>query len=676
MVEMERLTLALERIKQIKTDSARTYTDFFCTVADFIIKVTKLKDRELGDLSLEELKNIQSSLYEGIESGYELSVYNPDYMQDKYPKAGRSLALLAYELRNIIQMLYRKDHDSYVSMLELFLEIYTKSCLDEDEFNNENIEDIIYWYFLDYLDINLEDRIGSTFTLKDRHFIDIIKESDLSDPRYLYKFGVYISDSQIELAKFLASLDEDTVKKMAQAYTEGYKRGFELAKKDLAAKKYVQIRYYIGFERVIKAAVSEFRQMGLEAIITPAPYRLSDKNPGRNIGAETSSPNKQCDYDHRYDNAILVKKAFLDRKLAIYESVCEKLRFDMALYAGPAVLEVFGEKDFEPENSKNAYIYNEKKNKLFIESRAKQSALLDKYVNEEEISFTIIAWPLPDIADTAKEYEEIFDKIIKINTLDSDLFTRLQQIIIDTLDKAHSVRVIGKGNNKTDIKVSLHQLKNPQKESNFENCTADVNIPVGEVFTSPVLKGTTGIINVSKVYIGDHQFKDLELEFKDGMVLSYNCKNFNKEEENKELIKEVILKKHDTLPMGEFAIGTNTLAYAIAKKYDILRKLPILIVEKTGPHFAVGDTCYSHEEDFMTYNPDGKAIVARENEISALRHEDRFKAYYNCHTDITIPYDEIDAVIAYTDHEEIYIIKDCKFALEGLEELNSMFDSE
>ena len=90
----------------------------------------------------------------------------------------------------------------------------------------------------------------------------------------------------------------------------------------------------------------------------------------------------------------------------------------MALYAGPAVLEVFGEKDFEPENSKNAYIYNEKKNKLFIESRAKQSALLDKYVNEEEISFTIIAWPLPDIADTANEYKEIFDKIIKINTLD------------------------------------------------------------------------------------------------------------------------------------------------------------------------------------------------------------------------------------------------------------------
>ena len=673
-IDMERLTLAIERIKQIKSENIKTYNEYFCNLADFILELNKLKDKELDDLSLEELKNLQSLLYKGIESNYELSVYNPDHMQKKYPKAGRALALLAYELKNIIQMLYRKDFSSYVSMLELFLEIYTKSCLDEDEFDNESIEDVIYWHFLDYLDINLEERIENTFTLKDRHYIDIITKSDLSDPRYLFKFGVYISNSQIELARFLASLDEETVKKMASAYVKGYERGFELAKKDLSAKKYVLIRYYIGFERVIKEAISEFRQMGLEAIIMSAPYRLSDKTAGRNIGAESASANKQCEYDHRYDNAILIKKAFLDRKLAIYENVCEKLKADMALYAGPAVLEVFGEDDFEPENSKNAYTYSEKKNKLFIDARAKQAALLDKYINEEEISFTIIAWPLPDIAKTAKEYEEIFREIIKINTLDSELFTRLQQIIIDNLDKAHSVRVIGKGENKTDIRVQLHKLSDPNKESNFENCTADVNIPVGEVFTSPLLKGTTGIIQVSNVYIGDYQFKDLELEFKDGMLISYNCKNFNEEKENKELIKEVILKKHDTLPMGEFAIGTNTLAYTTARKYSILRKLPILIVEKTGPHFALGDTCYSHEEDFMTYNPDGKAIVARENEISALRNEDRFKAYYNCHTDITIPYDEIEAVIAYTDKEEIYIIKDSKFALEGLEELNEMFE--
>ena len=42
------------------------------------------------------------------------------------------------------------------------------------------------------------------------------------------------------------------------------------------------------------------------------------------------------------------------------------------------------------------------------------------------------------------------------------------------------------------MKVQMHDLKNPLKETNFENCLADVNIPLGEVFTSPKLKGNRG----------------------------------------------------------------------------------------------------------------------------------------------------------------------------------------
>ena len=73
--------------------------------------------------------------------------------------------------------------------------------------------------------------------------------------------------------------------------------------------------------------------------------------------------------------------------------------------------------------------------------------------------------------------------------------------------------------------------------------------------------------------------------------------------------------------MGEFAIGTNTTAYRMAKEYQIGAKLPILIAEKTGPHFAVGDTCYSHAEDTAVYNPNGKEIIARDNEKSLLRKD-------------------------------------------------------
>ena len=114
----------------------------------------------------------------------------------------------------------------------------------------------------------------------------------------------------------------------------------------------------------------------------------------------------------------------------------------------------------------------------------------------------------------------------------------------------------------------------------------------------------------------------------------------------------------------------------MGRKYGIEDKLPILIAEKTGPHFAVGDTCYSHGEDVAVFNPDGKEIVARDNEISILRKDEEKKeqAYFQCHTDITIPYDELGRLYGVTpEGEEIDIIIKGRFVLAGTEMLNEAF---
>ena len=255
------------------------------------------------------------------------------------------------------------------------------------------------------------------------------------------------------------------------------------------------------------------------------------------------------------------------------------------------------------------------------------------------------------------------------------MYKEIQQHIIDVLDGADYVEIKGCNNNKTDMKVRMMTIQNPEKETIFENCVADVNIPLGEVFTSPVLKGTEGILHVSKVYLNDLLFKELKVYFKDGMITDYTCENFEDEQKNKAFFRQNVLYNHTSLPLGEFAIGTNTTAYVMADKYDIVSKLPILIVEKMGPHFAVGDTCYSRAEDVIVYNPDGKEIISRDNEISLLRKTQPDKAYFNCHTDITIPYDEIGLISAVkTNGEQIDIIKDGRFVLEGCEELNKPFD--
>ena len=108
-----------------------------------------------------------------------------------------------------------------------------------------------------------------------------------------------------------------------------------------------------------------------------------------------------------------------------------------------------------------------------------------------------------------------------------------------------------------------------------------------------------------------------------------------------------------------------------AKKYDIGSRFPILIAEKTGPHFAVGDTCYSRSEDVKVYNEDGKEIVAKDNSVSLLRKTDPSRAYFGCHTDITIPYDELGSIIAYDKEGNAYpVIEKGRFVLAGCEELN------
>ena len=107
----------------------------------------------------------------------------------------------------------------------------------------------------------------------------------------------------------------------------------------------------------------------------------------------------------------------------------------------------------------------------------------------EERSFTIIAYPTPQIGE---QFEDIFRETAKINTLDYNLYQRIQQRIIDALDQGVKVQIRGRGENRTDLRISLRPLGHPERETRFENCVADVNIPVGEVFTSPVLQGTEG----------------------------------------------------------------------------------------------------------------------------------------------------------------------------------------
>lgn len=680
----ERYALAIERIKEIaeepglKTDG---FADYFKCIATFILKMDKLaadlKADVFRDCSLEEYKNVNTGLYEDvIGKAYETSYANPAYAASKLGLSeGRLLSFLYVEIRGMIVYAYEGRMAEMTALMELFVEVYCMCASTEEDCGKpdyKQMKDSVYWYVSDYSDDLMEYRVRELLDPELDFATKIIMESDLTDVRYLYRFGEYVTDNEIKTAEYLSSLSEEEIQKMADTFTEGYRIGFEITGKDLSKKKTVNIRYCLGFERLVREEIKQFEEIGLKTTIYRAAVNTINKRMHIKIGYYGTSPNKQMEYDHRFDNGIYLDAAFIERKIGALKFAYEKNKEKASVFGGPAVMEVFGEEPFEPENRTECMTLDDKQRALSVKYDRESSEIVNNYIKGEERSFTIIAYPIPEIG---KDYEKIFDETVKINTLDYDVYCKIQKNIIDALDKADYVEVKGMNGNKTDICVNLMKKTNTEKQTVFENCLADVNIPLGEVFTSPVLAKTNGVINVSEVYLNDLKFKNLSVTLKDGMVADYTCDNFADEEKNREFFKENVLYNHETLPIGEFAIGTNTTAYVMANKYDIVYKLPILIVEKMGPHFALGDTCYSRAEDIKVYNPDGKEIISKENEISSLRKTQPEKAYFNCHTDITIPYEEIGSITAVEiDGKRTDIIRNGRFVLEGCEELNRPFE--
>lgn len=650
--------LAFGRIKEIRSEKALEggEEEYFRLGAEFFLS---------------------PSYEDALPEKYEESFRNPSYAVKKLGDGyGQLLSFLSYESLNIIPFRAEKKLFDEVILLETFIELYCLYLSAEKGKKPElqSVKDVIKSFVYDYMDHSVSLRIREQIDPSLDFATRMIMEEDLSDLSYLEKFGEYVDDDVRKVSAFLASLPEKEIDAMAETFTEGYRKGFIATGKDLSKKSIVNIRYELGFERVIRAAVRNFEKMGLKSTIMRRALYAANRNSVVRVGYSGAYVNRQMDFDHRDDKAIFVDKAFMERKLEVIERTYEDYKALAASFAGPAVMETFGDDPFSPVFKKEALRMTASQQKIMLELSGNMGKITNRFIPGEERSYTIISYPVPKIGP---DFKKIFEETIRINTLEYDKYRDIQQKLILTLEKGTRVRVKGKGDNKTDITVSLHKMNDREKETVFENCVADVNIPVGEVFTSPSLPDTKGVLHVSEVYLNGLRYEDLMFEVEEGYVKEYSCSNFETEKENKDYIKENILHNHETLPVGEFAIGTNTLAYSVAKKYNIFSKLEILIAEKTGPHFAFGDTCYSREEDIKVYNPDGREIIARDNEYTEKRKTGNSFNYFECHTDVTIPYDELDSIVSIDDEGNEYpVIQEGRFVVPGAEELNEPLDTQ
>lgn len=674
---MERYDDVIERIREIPEEHALSaaFQAYFTAAAEFILLLDAfMKARTASKLPLRELQRWNAALYAEAAERYEDSYLNPRVAVAKLGPIGAELSALYMELQGLILSAYQQDLEDIVCVLETFVQVYcmfTSAREDKEQVDTKQLRDVLYSYAHDYSEDFLQRKMDAMYIPVRSYARQLILDHDFLDPADICRIGYYVSDTALRTAEFIAQLPDDSIDRMARTWYQGFKDGFRIQGKPYEKKSVVEFSYPAGFERVVKRTAALFAKDGFDFTIPLRPQHFLTRTPGRSRQLY-ESPNPQMDFDHSYDLALVMGDRICARMLEEQRRIFRSYGDEIGRYAGPVVMESFGAPAFEPVEEPARLRFTTHQSEAYGHYQNSVQLLVHEFVREEERSFTIIAWPLPTIGP---DFEAIFHETEAVNTLSSAAYRPVQERLIAALDEARSVHILGKGN-ATDLCVQLHPLADPARETNFENCLSDVNIPLGEVFTSPQLEGTSGVLHVHTVFIEGFRFRDLRIRFEDGRVADYSCANFPDPEQGRALMRKVIFGEKERLPMGEFAIGTNTRAYRMAQRYGIGALMPILIAEKTGPHFAVGDTCYSFMEDMHLYNPDGKELVAKDNSCSILRKTEPEKAYFAVHTDITIPYDELDRITAIrADGSEIPIIADGRFVLAGTEVLNEALDN-
>lgn len=482
-------------------------------ITNFIKEVKKFYEEvyhtSLESLTLEQLEGFQKNM-----QGF----YSNDILCKNSSEEERIYNLLAYNILDFYSDFCQKNEEvckKGLLFLDSVLQALSENSLD-------SLKKVILKFYGDVAwttGKTIQNRI-----LVNNCIRRIIFESNLNTYNYLYSYGYNITKNHMQIVDYFNKLDNSKITEIAECTINSFIRGFNKMGKggvDISKKDYVCLFFPIGFEKVVKEICVLLD--GKFSVV----LRLMDN----------SDFDKQLSYNHRYDYNFYLTDEYVRNYLSCFEEHLKKHSDVLSKCAGSIYIESFGENRFVPQNGSEVFIKDADLAKLNSIFDSKYSVI---YMNgiQKDTSFTIISYPCPEIG---KDFEKIFDDTVAINTLDNDKYERIHQSIIDVLDSSDSVHVTGKGANKTDLTVCLAKLNDPTKESKFENCTADVNVPVGEVFTSPVLKGTNGTLHVSEIYLNGWKFVDLMLKIEDGFIKEYSCNNYPTKKENDEYINEHLL---------------------------------------------------------------------------------------------------------------------------------------
>lgn len=164
--------------------------------------------------------------------------------------------------------------------------------------------------------------------------------------------------------------------------------------------------------------------------------------------------------------------------------------------------------------------------------------------------WVVLRYPSPGMAQLAGMSTEAFeDFYFKVCTLDYSKMSRAMDPLVELMERTDRVRITGKG---TDLSFSI-------KGQKAIKCDGRLNIPDGEVYTSPVRDSVEGVLqyNTPSLYQGlTHE--NVRLVFKQGKIVEATG-NFT------QALNDILDTDEGARYIGEFAIGVNPFIAAPMK---------------------------------------------------------------------------------------------------------------
>ena len=274
------------------------------------------------------------------------------------------------------------------------------------------------------------------------------------------------------MAAFWFRYPPEHVQHIAEHIVSAFLHGFLSQSRDRRDRTHVRMYYCVGQEALVQAVLRVLDARGLRPILL-RPHCLSR---GGTYAMKHSADRAACLSEKSLAALLDALAAAYDRYAAVLSDTCGMIGIDQ--FGARGGVAQMPPEQYQPSAARRARLAS------YEDFNRRQDT---RYLAPSDISFCKIAFPN---ALFGASLPPLFDAFYALNTTESDCYERLQQMIIDVLDTCCCVRVSGAAGNQTELSIRTRLPEHPEVQTAYLNCGGDLNVPHGELFTTPLLTGS------------------------------------------------------------------------------------------------------------------------------------------------------------------------------------------